>query len=90
MLWVIFEEEGRCSSVTYITTGIALTVSRVTLFSVPTLQPLNHSDNWNSTDIVEAGLLAQKMTPSYKLPARTICRTRNNGCNEVGGRKEVA
>ena len=56
------------------------------LFSVPIIQPLNRSDKWNSTNIVEAKPSAQKMTPCYKLPAGTICRTRNNECNEVGGK----
>jgi len=53
---------------------------------VPTIQPLNHSDKWNKKNIVEAELSAQKMTPCYKSPARTIRRTRNNECNEVGGK----
>ena len=56
MLWVIFEEEGRCNSVTYITTGTALLVSRVTIIQCahhPATQPLwqmeQHKHCWGRT-----------------------------------------
>lgn len=73
------EEEGRCNPVTYITTGKALPVTRVT--NPPAT---HHSHKWNSTDSVEVGFWAHKMTPCYKSRAKKICCTRNNKRIEDG------